>query len=57
MTDEERVKLVRDILEQLMNDELDEAGALAAIGHVRDSSEASEQVARAVRLRAANEGA
>jgi hypothetical protein len=52
MTHEQRVRLVREILEQFMNDELDEAGALRAIDYVRDSPAPYEHVALAVRFHA-----
>jgi hypothetical protein len=56
MTDEQRVRLVRQILEQLMRDELDEAEALKAIDRVRDRSRARESAAAGLHLRVARGG-
>ena len=56
MTDEQRVRLVRQILEQLMKGELDEAEALTAIDHVKNGPHPHEYAAPGVRLRVTRGG-
>lgn len=56
MTEEQQVRLVREILEQVMTGRLGDADALTAITYVMDSPEPYERVALAVRLGVATQG-